>query len=214
MIVQGIGWWDGWRGSPALAGCGHFSGQIKALPGIQDRQPNNMRAFRYISYIWPLETWRRACGPAMRFPWRLGRPASRGACFASARKTIYGRCGRRTMTFLVRYVVAVATLAACATANAAGAQPRLASAVTCVNPSSGATWQINIDYDRSTVDSNPATVSNDEISWRDAKDGWHYTLGIQHRRLFPARSLPAALMQGRTNCCRAWTVSAAGRRAG
>ncbi|HUN43333.1 MAG TPA: hypothetical protein VMU81_23815 [Acetobacteraceae bacterium] len=80
------------------------------------------------------------------------------------------------MTFLVRYVVAVATLAACATANAAGAQPRLASAVTCVNPSSGATWQINIDYDRSTVDSNPATVSNDEISWRDAKDGWHYTL--------------------------------------
>jgi len=80
------------------------------------------------------------------------------------------------MIFPVRYVAAIATLAACAAANAVAAQPRLATAVTCVNPASGATWQINIDYDRSTVDSNPARVSNDEISWRDAKDGWHYTL--------------------------------------
>ena len=76
----------------------------------------------------------------------------------------------------VRYVAAIATLAACAAANAVGAQPRPASAVTCVNPASGATWQITVDYDRSTVDSNPAMVSDDEISWRDAKDGWHYTL--------------------------------------
>ena len=90
------------------------------------------------------------------------------------------------MMFQVRYVAAIATLAACAASNAVGAQPRLASphpasprlasAVTCVNPASGATWQISIDYDRSTVDANPATMSDAEISWRDARDGWHYTL--------------------------------------
>jgi len=49
-------------------------------------------------------------------------------------------------------------------------------AVTCTNPFSGASWQIAIDYDRRTVDSNPARISDTEISWRDAKDGWYYTL--------------------------------------
>lgn len=49
-------------------------------------------------------------------------------------------------------------------------------AVTCTNPASGATWQIKIDYDHSTVDANPARISDREIWWRDAKDGWAYTL--------------------------------------
>jgi hypothetical protein len=49
-------------------------------------------------------------------------------------------------------------------------------AVTCTNPFSGASWRIAIDYDRRTVDSNPARISDTEISWRDAKDGWNYTL--------------------------------------
>ncbi len=49
-------------------------------------------------------------------------------------------------------------------------------AVTCTNPASGATWQIRIDYDHSTVDSNPASISDSQIRWRDAKDGWNYTL--------------------------------------
>jgi hypothetical protein len=48
--------------------------------------------------------------------------------------------------------------------------------VTCTNPYSGASWQIAIDYDRKTVDSNPASITEREISWRDAKDGWNYTL--------------------------------------
>jgi hypothetical protein len=54
--------------------------------------------------------------------------------------------------------------------------PHGESAITCTNPVSGATWQIRIDYDHSTVDSNPARISDAEISWRDAKDGWGYTL--------------------------------------
>jgi hypothetical protein len=49
-------------------------------------------------------------------------------------------------------------------------------AVTCTNPVSGASWRIAIDYDRSTVDSNPARISDTEISWRDGKNGWNYTL--------------------------------------
>ncbi len=48
--------------------------------------------------------------------------------------------------------------------------------ITCTNPASGASWQIKIDYDRGTVDSNPARISDAEISWHDAADGWNYTL--------------------------------------
>jgi hypothetical protein len=49
-------------------------------------------------------------------------------------------------------------------------------AITCTNPVSGASWPIAIDYDRGTVDSNPARISDTEILWRDAKNGWRYTL--------------------------------------
>ena len=56
-------------------------------------------------------------------------------------------------------------------------------AVTCINPSSGASWRITIDAERGTVDSNPARISDTEISWRDAKDGWRYTLDRKSGRL-------------------------------
>jgi hypothetical protein len=49
------------------------------------------------------------------------------------------------------------------------------AAVTCTNLSSGASFQIKIDYDRNTVDTNPAQFSDRKISWRDAKL-WNYTL--------------------------------------
>ena len=58
-----------------------------------------------------------------------------------------------------------------------------ATAVTCTNPASGASWQIIVDYDRATVDSNPATVSDAQIWWRDAKDGWRYTLDRKSGKL-------------------------------
>ena len=51
-----------------------------------------------------------------------------------------------------------------------------APVIVCTNPASGTTWQISIDYDRATVDSYPARVSDAEISWHDAKDGGNYTL--------------------------------------
>jgi hypothetical protein len=50
------------------------------------------------------------------------------------------------------------------------------TALTCTNPISGASWQIRIDYDRRTVDSNPARIGDTSISWHDASDGGNYTL--------------------------------------
>jgi hypothetical protein len=50
------------------------------------------------------------------------------------------------------------------------------SAVACTNPASGAQWQIRIDYERGTVDSYPASITEDKISWHDASDGGNYTL--------------------------------------
>ena len=52
-------------------------------------------------------------------------------------------------------------------------------AITCMNKSSGTQWQIKVDYDDKTVDSNPASISDTTIAWRDAKDGWRYTLDLK-----------------------------------
>jgi hypothetical protein len=49
-------------------------------------------------------------------------------------------------------------------------------AITCSNTASGASWQIRIDYDKRTVDANPARFSDTQISWHDAKDGGNYWL--------------------------------------
>ena len=49
-------------------------------------------------------------------------------------------------------------------------------AITCVNPASGAHWQIRVDYERNTVDSYPARITEANISWHDTSDGGNYTL--------------------------------------
>ena len=48
--------------------------------------------------------------------------------------------------------------------------------MTCSNPTSGASWQITIDFERRTVDSYAATISDSTISWRDPRDQGNYTL--------------------------------------
>ena len=58
--------------------------------------------------------------------------------------------------------------------NAGAAEAR--ATLTCTNLASRVSWQIRIDFERQTVDSNPARISSAEISWQDAKDGGHYTL--------------------------------------
>ena len=70
----------------------------------------------------------------------------------------------------------IALVAAIAVAAAHAEALRGEVEITCTNLTSGASWQIKIDYDRNTVDSNPARISDAEISWRDVKDGWYYRL--------------------------------------
>ncbi len=90
------------------------------------------------------------------------------------------KMGRQIAQLLVRgrpLVVGIGALAAAIILPALNAAAQHGeTAITCTNPVSGATWKIRIDYDRRTVDSNPARISDTEISWRDAADGWNYTL--------------------------------------
>jgi hypothetical protein len=60
--------------------------------------------------------------------------------------------------------------------NSGGAARHGESAITCSNPASGFSWQVRIDYDKGTVDSNPARISDTQISWHDVTDGGNYTL--------------------------------------
>jgi hypothetical protein len=70
--------------------------------------------------------------------------------------------------------LAAASAFACGAASAGGAGGQ--TEISCVNPFSGASWRIKIDYDHATVDANPARISEGEIAWRDASDGWNYRL--------------------------------------
>lgn len=73
-----------------------------------------------------------------------------------------------------------AALAVMVGASASRAEPQHGEkAITCMNKSSGTTWQIKVDYDHSTVDTNPATITDYKIAWRDANDGWRYTLDLK-----------------------------------
>lgn len=69
-----------------------------------------------------------------------------------------------------------AAIALAVSARASEAPAAAAIAITCTNPASGASWQIKVDYDRGTVDANPARINAGEISWHDPKDGGNYSL--------------------------------------
>ena len=50
------------------------------------------------------------------------------------------------------------------------------TAITCINPMSGTSWQIAIDFDRATVNSNRAEITAAKIAWFDPTDVSNYTL--------------------------------------
>ena len=83
-----------------------------------------------------------------------------------------------------RRTAAIVALAAVMAAPAidAGAQSG-ETAITCTNPTSGASWQIRIDYRRGTVDANPARIMDAEVSWHDVRDGGNYTLDRKSGKL-------------------------------
>ena len=86
------------------------------------------------------------------------------------------------MAFLDAIMFRNRVLAAGIAGLAAGLVPTIsgdaqegAAAVTCTNPANGMSWQVLIDYGKSTVDSYPAEITLNGISWLDPKDGSNYT---------------------------------------
>ncbi len=76
---------------------------------------------------------------------------------------------------LTRLAAGIGVLATVMAAPA-NAEPQSGEvAITCSNVASGASFQIRIDYGRSTVDTHPAEISAGKISWRD-ENRWNYTL--------------------------------------
>src|ERR1700724_3125141 len=85
---------------------------------------------------------------------------------------------------LTRLAAGIGVLAVVIAAPAISAEaPSGETATTCTNVASGANWQIKIDYGKATVDSNPARISDAQISWRDASDGGNYTLDRKSEKL-------------------------------
>jgi hypothetical protein len=82
-----------------------------------------------------------------------------------------------TPVILTRLAVGISAWAICLAAPAiSGEAQHGETAITCTNVTSGASWQVRIDYDRATADSYPARISEAHVSWRDATDGGNYTL--------------------------------------
>jgi hypothetical protein len=88
---------------------------------------------------------------------------------------VMDQCDAGATMFVSRPGIAALVISMAVLAINGGAQSS-ETAITCANPASGASWQIKIDYDRRTVDSNPARFSDAEISWHDRTDGGNYTL--------------------------------------
>jgi hypothetical protein len=75
-----------------------------------------------------------------------------------------------------RNMLQAMTVVSAGLAVGAASSPQHVANLTCTNPASGWRWEIKIDYMRGTVDSYPADISADTISWHDAKDAGNYTL--------------------------------------
>jgi hypothetical protein len=85
---------------------------------------------------------------------------------------------------VTRLIAGIGALALAMAAPAVGAEAQHGeAAITCTNLASGTSWQIKVDYDKATVDSNPARISDAEISWHDPSDGGNYTLDRKSAKL-------------------------------
>jgi hypothetical protein len=89
----------------------------------------------------------------------------------------------RAATSVFVTAIGLAALAMGAVAlPAIGAVPTITT-IPCTNLVSGTSWQITIDFAKSTVNSNPARISGAQITWHDASDGGNYTLDRRSGKL-------------------------------
>lgn len=72
-------------------------------------------------------------------------------------------------------VSAILLVAATVLLPTRGQAQQTETAMACTNPASGAHWRMTVDLRHGTVDSHPAQISDDEISWHDPTDGGYYT---------------------------------------
>jgi hypothetical protein len=93
------------------------------------------------------------------------------------------RAARVRPTVLTRLAAGIGALAAGMAVAVSGEVQRGETTITCTNLASGASWPIRIDYDKGMVDSNPARISDAQISWHDANDGGNYTLDRKSAKL-------------------------------
>jgi len=104
-----------------------------------------------------------------------GRP--QGVIKMSATAYEQGTALRRWRAVSRGAALLLAVLAAGLAGRSAAAQTHAGNRViTCTNPASGASWQITVDFERQTVDSYAATISDSTIAWRDPRDLGNYTL--------------------------------------
>ena len=79
----------------------------------------------------------------------------------------------------MRLARTLSSVAAAAISTAAcGSDSARAAAITfrCTNPKSGTTFDVKVDYDRSTADSFPAKITENQIAWHDTLHGGYYYL--------------------------------------
>jgi hypothetical protein len=73
----------------------------------------------------------------------------------------------------MRFMQCLAVLMAAAMVAPIGSA-RAASALHCRNTTSGATWDLPVDLGHGTVDSYPAKITDQAISWKDTRTGRFY----------------------------------------
>src|SRR5262249_21616887 len=120
------------------------------------------------------------------FAQRIGRSLILEACLGIMQKPNRGLRRCRGVTAAIRGLIRLgpAALGVSVTLGiVAGAAQAGMTEITCTNQTSGSSWQIRIDYERQTVDSNPASISDDEIAWHDKADGGNYTLDRKSGKL-------------------------------
>jgi hypothetical protein len=84
--------------------------------------------------------------------------------------------GKETAMSLARTLSSV--VAAAISTAVCGGDSVHAAAITfrCTNPKSGTTWEVKVDYDRSTADAFPAEITGSQIAWHDTLHGGYYSL--------------------------------------
>jgi hypothetical protein len=94
---------------------------------------------------------------------------------ACSREPEYRDVENLQATMRLKWIVLAAAAAAAPVVPAFGAK-QAEMVLTCTNLVSGAKWLVKVNFENSTVDSNPARISDTEISWHDAAGGGNYTL--------------------------------------